>query len=809
LGIACLAAGLLLAAHYPLSAPSAMLVFVLAVVACWLRPRAWIVLVPALLPVIGFAPWTGWITFEELDLLVLAAAAAGYARRAWHRSTRAKAATPDASLTGSAAALIGLTVLLFAISTLVAMARGFVDAGGFAFGWFHGYREPMNSARLAKPFFAALLLWSLWNSEAQEDPDRAARHLSLGMMLGLLGASLAALWERLAFTGLLNFSADYRTTALFWEMHVGGAALDGFLALTMPFAVREMLVAPTKARWALAAAVTALGTYACLTTFSRGVYLAVPIGLGLMWALQATQRRRDPRPDAADMPSAPIARLVMTVAFMLAVAWMFQSSGYRGLLALAGSLMLLLPVGAALRNSTRSERVAGSCIGVVLALTASGIAWLVPKGPYLLYALGVLFTLAMLGLQRRSRQLSTGRHAAALAWAGYVWVLASMLQVVLYWGSEIALVQALPVSTALFVTALASACSRRELWPTDLRWQGNTLGAVLLSGSIVPVLLGGAYMGDRFATAENDLAGRLAHWSLSASMLDGSADWALGKGLGRYGDNYAIAAPENLRPGDYRLQMNGQAQHVTLTGGGQLTGDPDKPMSYGGDLLRLSQRLAFPAGRPQVSFEVRSAKAADLSIGVCTKHLLYPDACLGRGVRVEAKPGQWQSIRAELQGNLLKRGTWYAPQLVAFTIGVDSSGSYVEVANLSLTDADGREMLSNGNFADGLSYWFFTSDRSHLPWHAKNMALHVLFDQGLIGLVLLSVLTVGALWRLVLGRTRNHMLAPSLAGAIAGFAVVGVFDSLLDVPRIAILFYWLLLLALTLKPPASTLIRTR
>ena len=65
--------------------------------------------------------------------------------------------------------------------------------------------------------------------------DRTGRQLALGIAIGLGTASLAALWERLAFTDLLNFSSDYRSTALFWEMHVGGAALDGWLLLTIPF----------------------------------------------------------------------------------------------------------------------------------------------------------------------------------------------------------------------------------------------------------------------------------------------------------------------------------------------------------------------------------------------------------------------------------------------------------------------------------------------------------------------------------------------------------------------------------------------
>lgn len=796
LAAACAAAGVTLASHYPLSAPAAMLLFMLAAAASWWRPHAWLVWLPALLPVVGFAPWTGWITFEELDLLVLAVATGGYARRAWR--TPHETGAQVARHGSSAAALIGLTVALFAASTLLAMARGFADAGGFSFGWFQGYREPMNSVRLAKPVFAALLLWPLWHAAQRQAPDRSAQQVSLGMMLGLLGASLAALWERLAFTGLLNFSTDYRTTALFWEMHVGGAALDGYLALTMPFAVRELLAAQTRQRWAFAAAVTALGTYACITTFSRGVYLAVPVGLGLMWALRAAQQRRAAPAQRPATRHALVARACVIAAFVLAAAWMFPSSGYRGMLALTGALCLLLPLGSALRQAGRADLFAGASIGAVLATAAAAIAWLVPKGPYVVYALGVLFGLAMLGLRQSAAPRGHARHAAALAWAGYLWVLTATALVAWHWGGDAALQRALPAVAVLLAAALASAWSRRDLWPQGLRWQGDTLGIAVLAGGLVAAFGGGAYMGDRFATTESDLSGRLAHWRLSAAMLDGLDDWMLGKGLGRYPDSYAIAAPENLRPGDLRLQGADTGAQLKLTGGGQLTGDPDKPMSHGGDILRLTQRIALPAGRPHVSFDVRAPRAAELNIAVCTKHLLYPDACLARAVRAEAKPGQWQHFQVELQGEPLSRGAWYAPRLVAFTFGVDTSGGEVEATRFSLTDSNGRDLLSNGGFSANLAHWFFTSDRSHLPWHAKNMALHVLFDQGVVGLSLLCALAAGALWRTCLGNARQHALAPSLAGATIGFIVVGLFDSLLDVPRVAFVWYSLVLMMLSL-----------
>ena len=59
---------------------------------------------------------------------------------------------------------------------------------------FKGYHEPMNSVRLVKSFFEALLLLPLWQRLQQQDPERAQGLLSLGLMLGLAGAALATVW---------------------------------------------------------------------------------------------------------------------------------------------------------------------------------------------------------------------------------------------------------------------------------------------------------------------------------------------------------------------------------------------------------------------------------------------------------------------------------------------------------------------------------------------------------------------------------------------------------------------------------------
>ncbi|MBU6257237.1 MAG: hypothetical protein KGO01_02280, partial [Burkholderiales bacterium] len=243
--------------HHPLS-PSLVLLFCFGygALAAW-RPVAALALLPMLLPAIDLMPWTGWLTFEEFDIAVLALAAGCHARLAWDRASPVHRS--------GASALKTLVLLTYAGALGVSLVRGFHDAGGFVFGWWQGYQEPMNSVRLAKSFFLAWLVLPLWTAALRRAPERSARGFALGMAGGLGVVGLLLLWERWANTGLANFSSDYRTTALFWEMHVGGAALDGFLALTMPFALREWLRAGSARRWFLAAGLVLIGAYGCLT----------------------------------------------------------------------------------------------------------------------------------------------------------------------------------------------------------------------------------------------------------------------------------------------------------------------------------------------------------------------------------------------------------------------------------------------------------------------------------------------------------------------------------------------------------------
>lgn len=281
-----LGAGVALASHHPV-APWAVLPCFLAwcAVVAW-RPALWLFVLPAALPALNFAPWTGWTVVEEFDLLWLGVIAGGYARMAFGRL----APGVRAAQVPLAARMFGAAAWIFAAASMVAFVLGMSAVKGIPLSLFQGYADPLNAWRVSKSVVMAATLWPLLRREVRFDPSASVRRLGWGMVVGLAVVSLAVLWERLAYTGLWDFSTRYRTTALFWEMHVGGAAIDAYLALATPFVVWALWITRTPWRWAVLAVLALLAAYACLTTFSRGVYGAV-LGALLLLVLLMRWRR--------------------------------------------------------------------------------------------------------------------------------------------------------------------------------------------------------------------------------------------------------------------------------------------------------------------------------------------------------------------------------------------------------------------------------------------------------------------------------------------------------------------------------------
>ncbi len=308
----CLAAAMAGCWLHPLSPTLALAAFYGTGAALLWRPRLWLFLLPAALPVLNFLPWTGWLMVDEFDLLLLCILAAGYGRMAFEPpAARATALVMDSldfaaepkTFDNTARVLI----TLFAAVSLISALRGFTADGlGQALaglresGLWQGYSDPLNSLRLLKSLLFALLCVPLLRREMARAGSSAAvfQPVGAGMLAGLSMVVLVVLWERLAYPGLFNFATRYRTTAMFWEMHVGGAAVDAYFALATPFVVWALARSRSWRHWLPLALLALLTCYAVLTTFSRGVYVAVVLPLVLLaigrWAQKTGLDWRQP-----------------------------------------------------------------------------------------------------------------------------------------------------------------------------------------------------------------------------------------------------------------------------------------------------------------------------------------------------------------------------------------------------------------------------------------------------------------------------------------------------------------------------------
>jgi O-Antigen ligase len=326
--VAAAAAGLLLASHHPLWPGLLSALFCVWFLVSYWRPGMWLAVLPATLPLLNFSPWTGWLVFDEFDLAVLSTVAAEFARLAWQREPLRRA--PSGETLPCAGPYRATPIVLgLACVGLVNLSRGLGDAGAWSFGLFQGYADPLNSARIFKPVFHILLLLPLLKQAfgSTEHTRLALERLVNGMLFGLFVVTLAVLWDRAAHPGLLDFASPYRTVALFWEMHVGGAAIDAYLALAIPFVGWRLYSTRTPLQWGATAVLALLTEYVCLTTFSRGVYLAVITSLGLLGLLLRRQSFGRP-PDEIGLNTWAARMILLAMLMVLEAVFVLGSSTF-------------------------------------------------------------------------------------------------------------------------------------------------------------------------------------------------------------------------------------------------------------------------------------------------------------------------------------------------------------------------------------------------------------------------------------------------------------------------------------------------
>jgi len=698
------------------------------------RPTLMLFLTPPWLALVNLAPWSGSLYLEDYDLFLATTLGVLLVRGLY--ATRIRLSLGEWIF-------LGLLTLSYGIS----MARGLLPLPEWNPVELSSYYSQWNALRLAKGFFWALLLFPGLVALFRLDQSQARSSLVWGLALagGLVG--VVAMWERGVFQdisaganrwaiagSLLDFSTPYRITGLFSEMHTGGEAIDGFIALVWPFAV--LAVATSRSRhFTLLGILLLVGTlYAGVATFSRATYLALITGTlagTILWFLS--------RRDATRAIQWQVLSALPGLLTPLALAFVFTRGGLLALvIGLAGWAGNLASGYFSKRGGMWPWIVAGIFLSVVSAWGMAGSMasskWVANTPLAAQFMGGIFATLVGLGGLYAGRRLASTVPPRGMA-----------------------------VLTVLISSGIAI---------------------------VTPALLG-TRMDTRLATTTSDMDIRLAHWRDALAMMDPDIPTTLfGMGIGRFPSTYIWNHRDSDNIGSYRFVPTKGGHHLALGGGQDLRFMQRVSLPSGGTYsLSLDARTDSPSAWLHIMLYRRHMIMPNEWPGRHIKFESDMEGTGGKWIRLT-----WTFNVGELgDSDVLGR-----PPLVLELMNwrkysyVKLPGTVVEIDNISLRDSASRELLANGDFSRGLERWFPHYDFNHLPWHVKNLWVNVYFDQGVLGVLGLA----GFLFTTILAAMKRGLQGDpwglAVSASMASFLAVGLFGGLLDMPRIIFICYLML-----------------
>jgi VanZ family protein len=269
-------------ANFPALAGWVLLVLVVSGALVWRQPMFAFTIIAAALPVFDLAPWSGRFFLDEFDVLLFVVLTVAFHRVPTGRTTRVSA---DVAIGFAAAAFIGSV----ALSTAVGLSSPWTTPDANAF---NNYLSPYNALRIAKGALWALVVYLLARRMAAREQD-VRMPFARGMVLGLAITVAVVAWERVAFSGLWNYSEGYRVTGPFSSIHVGGAYIECFLAVSTPFLISSIM---ESRKWPMRIAGALLllaATYTLMVTYSRNGYLAYALAVAFaVWGVLRSTRSR-------------------------------------------------------------------------------------------------------------------------------------------------------------------------------------------------------------------------------------------------------------------------------------------------------------------------------------------------------------------------------------------------------------------------------------------------------------------------------------------------------------------------------------
>ncbi len=257
--------------EFPLFHQELLIFLILYSLLIYCLPYAWLIVLPALLPVFDFAPLTGRFYFSEFDLLILLTCAVNYWKQKYINPI--KLFRP----------FVLILLMSFMLCFCMSLYLGLTPFPDIDVNSFNNYYSHYNGLRVSKSILWVILLFPCVGYFYIQDFNRFQWYFCLGILTGLTAIIFISIWERILFTGLLNFSNDYRITASFSSMHTGGGHIDNFLVLSIPF-IFILFIRPRLRFFRLISAVILfmLSIYVLMVTYSRAPYAVVALQIILL-----------------------------------------------------------------------------------------------------------------------------------------------------------------------------------------------------------------------------------------------------------------------------------------------------------------------------------------------------------------------------------------------------------------------------------------------------------------------------------------------------------------------------------------------
>lgn len=622
---------------------------------------------------------------------------------------------------------------MWAVVLALGLWKGLVPVPPLDANAWYGYLTHWNAVRVVRGGFWALVFAPLLLSQLTHDRQTVELRLALGLTLAMIGFGGYVLWQR-------DFLVDLLTAKDRWGLFANWLNLSGKYRIT--------------------------GTFSQMHFGGE----AVDAFLILVWPFAFWLLLHVRRWSMAVLASLALA--LAAYAIMVTITrTTYLAAGFAFLVYLV--LLLGRP-----ERSSRWPMLVGSGF----LLLCGFLAWFGFRygGSVLLAAYMMVLAGCLAGglFGARWPKLSLPVGMTLLLTVGLALALRAMLNS--RWAdTSLGMALAIAVPSILIIGLGGLAVGRSFSARLGPREALTSLAIVSIMLPIAVMALSGYQMQSRANTVSADWQTRMAHWQKTVSLVpDDLGSQFFGRGLGGFPRANLIEGASQEAGWFFSPQGRGQVLRIV-----------------GNSSLALGQRLISPIpGRYTFVAQVRnpSRASASLEVRLQPRRILEMEGWLpnSKELKFVVKPGQsYTKLEGviDIEPDSIPR--WFDPRSLVFAVTNQGyPGSALDLADIQFNDAQGNNVLLNGDFAAGGLFWLAYSDFFHLDWHMQSLYVATFFESGFFGLTVLLTLIAVAVWRAWQQNRQDRTFAAPFIAAVAGFLVLGITGTLSDVPRVMTLF---------------------